>query len=285
MKKILVPIDFSETSEAALEVAVQITKTVKGHLHIIHMVNMPHYAYGSNETPASIFLLKATKKKMDELLHKPFLKEVEHSSEILYDDFLDGLEDKAKEYQANLIVIGTHGTAGFKEDMIGSNTEKVIRHADMPVLAIKHKHKNFNPKNVVFASNFDSEVDSVFSQIKEFAEIFGAHLNLVKIITPNYFENTTTSMKSMNDFAAKHQLQNFSCHIFNEMDVEDGILNFSREINADLITMTTHGRTGLARVLNGSIAESVSNHSILPVVSVKVIENKKNRNSFFPNIP
>jgi nucleotide-binding universal stress UspA family protein len=57
------------------------------------------------------------------------------------------------------------------------------------------------------------------------------------------------------------KLQNYTVNIYNDFNEEAGIINFAESVGADLIAMLTHGRTGLAHVLNGSIAESVTNHA------------------------
>ena len=71
----------------------------------------------------------------------------------------------------------------------------------------------------------------------------------------------------MRDFAKKLKLQNFTMSIFNDRSEEEGIIHFASTINADLIAMATHGRTGFAHVLVGSIAEDVVNHARRPVLT------------------
>ena len=73
--------------------------------------------------------------------------------------------------------------------------------------------------------------------------------------------------KYMQDFAKKLQLKNFTINIFNDLSEEEGIIYFADSINADLVAMATHGRTGFAHVLAGSIAEEVVSHSKRPVLT------------------
>jgi nucleotide-binding universal stress UspA family protein len=74
----------------------------------------------------------------------------------------------------------------------------------------------------------------------------------------------------MKDFIVDFNIQNYSLHIFNDANVEKGIINFSNSINADLIGLSTHGRTGLAHFFNGSISEDLVNHVIKPVITFKI---------------
>ena len=74
----------------------------------------------------------------------------------------------------------------------------------------------------------------------------------------------------MSDFVGNFQINNYSTHIYNDVNVEKGILNFANSIDADLIGMSTHGRKGLAHFFNGSISEDLVNHAIRPVVTFKI---------------
>ena len=63
---------------------------------------------------------------------------------------------------------------------------------------------------------------------------------------------------------------NFSVHIYNDISIEKGILNFASETNANLIGMGTHGRRGLAHFFNGSVSEDLVNHANMPVMTFKI---------------
>ena len=74
----------------------------------------------------------------------------------------------------------------------------------------------------------------------------------------------------MEKFAKKLGLKNFTINIFNDITEEEGIIYFAESIDADLIAMATHGRTGFAHVLAGSIAEDVVGHAKRPVLTFVV---------------
>ena len=74
----------------------------------------------------------------------------------------------------------------------------------------------------------------------------------------------------MDEFLAEFKINNCSTHIYNDINVEKGILHFAKSINADLIGMSTHGRKGLSHFFNGSISEDLVNHAKRPVVTFKI---------------
>ena len=87
---------------------------------------------------------------------------------------------------------------------------------------------------------------------------------------PNNFKSTEVSKKIMADFVGSFNVSDYTTHIYNDTNVEKGILNFSKSINADLIGMSTHGRKGLSHFFNGSISEDLVNHAQRPVVTFKI---------------
>jgi hypothetical protein len=90
------------------------------------------------------------------------------------------------------------------------------------------------------------------------------------INTPNSFKPTKTADRIMKEFISDFDYPNHSLHIYNDMNVEKGILNFSSAKKADLIGMCTHGRTGFAHFFNGSISEDLVNHAVKPVITFKI---------------
>lgn len=97
--------------------------------------------------------------------------------------------------------------------------------------------------------------------------MYGSTIHVVRINTPMNFRPDTETKGIMQSFVNKIKLKNYTLNGFNDYSEEEGIVHFASSINADLIAMSTHGRTGFAHVLVGSIAEDVANHSKRPVLT------------------
>jgi nucleotide-binding universal stress UspA family protein len=280
MNKILVPTDFSECAEHAVEVAASIARKTGARLYILHVMDIPVYDRNDSfqsysDAAEGIFWMKLVKKRFGELFKKPFLEGVNAIEVLQFDGVYDTIAVQAKEHGIDLIVMGSHGDSGAHEVFIGSNTEKVVRLAECPVLTVKNKQSSFDLKNVVFASNFYGEAKENFERLFHFIKLFDAHIHLVKIITPDRFESTSYTEKLMQDFIDEWKLKNYTTHIFNERTIHEGIQKVSKRLSADMIAMETHGRTGFSRFIYGSHTESVVNHADIPVLSVKIQEFKK----------
>lgn len=272
MKKIIVPLDFSEQSENALKVAATIAKRYDSEIFALHMLELSNTMLSSSGLPPeqAVFLLKFAEKRFDEFLDKPYLKGVRLTPIVKHFKVFGEVNEVAKKHDADLVVMGSHGTDGLREIFIGSNAEKVVRNSNIPVLVIKGDHEDFKIERFVFACDYKDESLIAFQKAKAFTEKFSAELNLVYINTPgDDFLSTKDFYKRVSSFLQKAGV-GMEVKVHNDYSVERGILNYSESINADAIGIPTRGRKGLSHFFMGSIGEDIANHSKLPVVTFKI---------------
>ena len=277
MKKILVPTDFSKQAEYALEIAAQLAKIHNGEIYLLHMLELPLNqiqevggAPGGSELPEAMAFMKMAHNKFEELLKAYYLKDVTVHETVSFHQTFEGIKDTCKEHDIDLIVMGSHGASGFKEMFIGSNTEKVVRTSEIPVLVIKNKHSNFTVNDFVFASDFKNDNKETYRQALKLAKVFNSKIHLLFVNTASKFLSTTKANARILDFIEGFDYKNFNINVFNDESVEKGILNFSHSIDADLIGISTHGRQGIAHFFNGSISEDLVNHAKRPVITFKI---------------
>lgn len=274
MKRILVPTDFSENAEHALKVAAQIARDTNGEIFLVHLLELPTQmadaVSGGAAVPEIMLFMKKAHEKLEEVLTRDYLEGIKVSEAVKLESAFEGIIKTSKSHDIDLVVMGSHGTSGFQELLIGSTTEKIVRASESPVLVIKNDVNDFKTDRFVFASDFSKEVKKPFEKILEFANIFGSHLDLVMINTPNSFKPTHVSNKIMKEFVSHFTIKNYTLHTYNDNNIETGVLNFANAVDADLIGMCTHGRTSLYHFFNGSISEGLVNHSSKPVVTFKI---------------
>ena len=272
MKTILVPTDFSVHALYALKVAASIAKKINAEIKLVHAFNIPSAEYVEDYYYEEYYneIKAQAGKKLNTLADMDILKGIELSKHFVTNVFMWELVTDNEYKNVDLIVIGSHGESGFNKVFIGSNTDKIVRLADSPVLTIKNEDVDFNIKTMVFASDFYGDSYAVFEKIKFFADLYMAHIDLLKVITPKDFEPTPISKKLLEDFVKHFKLTDYSSNIYNATSIEKGITDFSDEINADLIAIETHGRTGIAHLINGSLAEDIANHIDRPILSIKM---------------
>lgn len=274
MKKLLVPTDFSEQAENALKVAAQIAKKHDSEIYLLHMLEIPLQEVDPLGTqsalPEAMFFMKLAHKKFETLMNKDFLDGITVHETVDFQEIFKGIFHVCKKHDIDLIIMGSNGVSGLREMLIGSNTEKVVRTSETPVLVIKKEHPVFNIGHFVFASDFEDESKDAFKKASDFAQMFGAKLHLLMVNTPNMFTTTQEANERMNDYAKLVGSTPYTLNIYNDLSIEKGIMNFADSINADIIGMSTHGRQGLSHFFNGSISEDLVNHAKRPVITFKI---------------
>lgn len=274
MKKIIVPVDFSEQSEQALKVAASLAKQYNSEILALHMLDLNPVIVTpvtkNTSTEELFFYIKLAEKKFHDFLKKPYLKDIKITPIIKHFKVFSEINEVANEHNADLIIMGSHGSDGVNEFFIGSNTEKVVRHSDIPVMVIKNIIDNFKIDSFVFACDFKEESLIAFQKAKKFSDKLSAELNLVYINVPGDLFITTKDLNlRILNFLKIAQI-NQKVAIYNDLSVEKGILNYSKSINANIIGIPTHGRKGLSHFFKGSIGEDIANHSNLPVITFKI---------------
>lgn len=284
MKKILVPTDFSKPAQIAAEVAADIARKSGAQLILLHVVEAASGGSFNVEGEAGLGsvedklftmrLIEHSKKLLDKMAQDQKLEGVKVRQELKIGTPFHGMRSIITDHNVDLVVMGTSGKSQIEEMIIGSNTEKVVRHAHCPVLTVQKKPARVDFKHIVYATSMDQD-EEIFSRIvRKTQQMYNSVVHLVRINTPGNFQRDAIVKKYMESFAKKLQLKNYTINVFNDLTEEEGIVYFADSINADLIAMATHGRTGFAHVLAGSIAEDVVSHSKRPVLTF-VTKHKK----------
>lgn len=284
MNKIIVPTDFSEHAQKAYPIAAAIAKKngVTVELFSIQKERLVSYAgYG-------VFAIGHT--YLDNLLDEHSLsgKLQEHANLPVF----DGVEVEIKEAlnfgndlaadiynhinsgDYSLAVIGTEGVDKKSETF----AEVIARHADIPIITAKSSSTKFAPKKVVLCTDFENVSPNYLRSLKSILTDFDAKITLLYINTPSDFKDTEEINKAFKLF--KH-LYNVSDKVelvhYNAYTVSDGITKFLRNNSFDLVSMSTHGRTGLSHLFKGSITEDFINESEVPVFSYNLHDYNSRR--------
>jgi nucleotide-binding universal stress UspA family protein len=278
MKTILVPTDFSSAAQAATDVAVTIALKEQARLILLHAVELP--VSGSfnvegevlttdnwEEKIYSLKVIESAKQKLERLSADLNARAVNTTHRLRLGSPFIGISEILTSETIDLIVMGTQGHSKLEEMLIGSNTEKVVRHAKCPVLTVHEAPTKKEFKNIVYATNLGTGEEAFAKVVINTREMYNGKIHLVRINTPSNFASDVNVKKDMEAFVRRVKLTDYTLNTFNHYNEEEGIIHFAQNIGADLIALSTHGRTGLAHVVAGSIAEDLANHSVIPVLT------------------
>lgn len=256
-----------------MKAAVSLAKQHDAEILALHMLELNKNYVSSTESShpeQTVFLLKLAEKRFKEFLEKPYLDGIKATPIIKHYKVFSDLNQVAQNTKADLIIMGSHGSDGLKELFIGSNAERVVRNADIPVIVVKEEVQDFKVERFVFACDFKKENLSAFKKAKNFAKLLSAQLEPVFINTPGEtFLSNKDAYLRINEFLTAADTGE-QVEIYNDYSVKKGVLNYSASIMADLVGIPTHGRKGLSHFFMGSIGEDIANHSKAPVITFKI---------------
>ena len=148
IKKILCPVDFSESSAYALRYAMAFAVAYDADLELLHVMEMPFLPpYSTTAAPDLSMTIERIRQESEQALselverNKALHRRVTGRM-VVGTPFIE-IMNAAKEGGVDLIVVGSHGRTGLKQMLIGSVAEKVVRKSPCPVLAVKHPEHDF----------------------------------------------------------------------------------------------------------------------------------------------
>ncbi|MBF9140949.1 universal stress protein [Hymenobacter properus] len=286
MKNILVPTDFSAESHHAFEVALQLAKQTGAAVRLLHVLEAPEAAtanfsaYGGpvngSELPNSegsiddVFipkLMEATKRRLHALRTQAetLAPGVAVADGVEMGRIGDGILSAVERHGADLVVMGAQGHGAMENFFVGSNTERIIRLANVPVLTVKHQQPQFEVRNIVFPSDFTEESVGAIAGLQQVQTTFpNATIHLLHVADG---ANSQANQQHEQAFAQRAQLTNFQTSTIAADNTSAGIEQFAKQVNADLVVIPTHARSGLSRYFNTSIAETVATRAFPPVLT------------------
>jgi nucleotide-binding universal stress UspA family protein len=266
MKRILVPCDFTQPSQEAYKFAVSLGALSEGEIFVLNVLDLPmvsesalgvpEYAY----SPELLTDLKAEAKKNFDKLSSAKSGTVVNFA-CIHGPVMATIRQFIADKEIDLVVMGTHGSRGWEEFFIGSNTEKIVRSSAVPVFAIRKFQDPATIRNIVFPSTLDLNQTDLMERVKELQKVFHARLHVLLVDTPKHAGHDREEMGAFENFAKHYKLSDHTVNVREDAYEQDGILHFVEEIKADMIAMGTHSRRGLAHLFSGSIAEEILHHS------------------------
>lgn len=265
MKNILVPIDFTESSESAKAIAIKIAKQTGAEIHYLHSSETVSVVREGNEEHQLEERLKSFASGPKNVKVETFV-----TDGVPFDDIITHSED----FESGLIILCTDGSKTYHSNFSASNVLRVTRLASCPVLIVPHSQKEVNFEKIVFASDFTYEfdykeqVEKVFNNMLGLTSSFSPEINLLYVKMNGEPEDKVK--KCMEDFSGAFADVNIKSNIIRSKSVENGILGFSKEHGAGVVCMIGHGSGNYYTQLRTSISEKLIAKTDVPVLIIRV---------------
>jgi nucleotide-binding universal stress UspA family protein len=296
VKKILLPTDFSACANQALDHAGYLADRYGAELHMLHAIvlhdddpfNAAAHFTDVEEIQQRLqdlarIEMKAVIRERDAIPHDVVMRQRRGIS------VADTILDYSGEEDIDLIVMGTHGRRGLGHLFLGSAAERVVRLARCPVLTFRQLEIPRAIKSldrILVPVDYSEHARQAISHAREIAATYGASLDLLHVIDeaprPRFYATTGPCPDVIGPEAkqtAREQMQRLyeaaggpdvgARYQVTVGRAGDEIVGFAEKAGSGLIVMSSHGLSGIRRLLMGSVAERVVQTAPCPVFTVK----------------
>jgi nucleotide-binding universal stress UspA family protein len=284
MARILCPVDFSEFSVRAYEYAHSFALHYGAALYILHVAEpfvLPHRGLASQPLIDQIYAQQSaeTEEKIHELAAKRSLKDVEHEVVLVRGSTADCVLQFAEDKDIDLIAMGTHGRRGLDRVVLGSVTERVLRTARCPVLAVhKPAETEEGPiqlRKILFCTDFSDNSPRALEYALLLACQYKAELSLLHVLErsggeKNLEQEKQQVLRRLQELTPENIRQGVAVvPAVRAGKTYEEILEHAAEIEADLIVIGIRGRNALDLALFGSTTQRVIQLGSYPVLVVR----------------
>lgn len=272
MKQLLCPVDFSETSLNALEYAVSIAEKHKADLSLVYVFTEEYYNEHLNEGVKNYQEYEEEfKSRLDVIADEIRSKSFSCTAHVLSGNFLKSIENFIRLKTIDFLVVGTKGSSDYFDQIVGSNTIKLIDNLDIPILTVPKKAFFEGLNKVVYATSYRDEDKIALRELFEFSAPFNSaitvlHLskrdNLIEEVLLSNFKEDLKSLIDCDNIS-------FDTKTYSE-DLVLGIDKYMSEEQSNVLAIMMEKRNLIDRLFHKSVTKELSYMMDYPILIYKV---------------
>jgi nucleotide-binding universal stress UspA family protein len=287
--KIVVPVDFGDQSQIALEQAARLAQVINGDITLLYVIETGGLLGRFANPMQDEGLKKEINQKMEEMIAT-----IDKSAGLKVDSVVahgavyDKIAEVAEMLNARFIVMGTNGGKGkIRRRFIGSNALRVVRESKVPVITIKGKAHRPGCKNIVLPLDLTKETREKVAKAIEFAKLYNSDIRIASVLftTDEFIVNRLTrqlsQVKSFVEKAGVRCTAEIIKGIKGEESLGQIIIDYANKVEGDLIMIMTQQEQDITELFIGSAAQDIINRSDVPVLSI-IPSPKKDLSEFLP---
>jgi nucleotide-binding universal stress UspA family protein len=297
IKRILVPVDFSEPSQRAVEYGLSLALQFNARLLLTHIVSSSTALIYTFPTESFAFekeQARYAKSMLPDLIPEEYRERVDLQTIVKVGEVRSELLGIVKDEKIDLVVMGTHGRKAFERFFLGSLTERMLRKLDVPILTVSHldparELHQAGPVplgHVLYATDLSDNASVGLKFAMDLARETGARLTVLHVMEAlrslywgaeaGYLGNELESIREDALSRLRLSIPARGCEglrlntMMTEGDPYRDIVRVADEEKADIIIMNLQGKTLAERALLGSTAERVIRSAHVPVLSIPI---------------
>ena len=275
IRKIMVPVDFSETSEHATDHAAWLAATAQADLILVHVLPQNHYYF---ETPEPFIIPNDEEeiRKEAELKLKMIARElytkynITSRTIVLQGRISYELIDYATNENVDLIMMGTHGAKGLEEILIGSNAQHLVSRAPCPVITFQKEKRKTGFSNIVLPIDRSRHSREKVGVAINVAQLCNSKIHIVGLLEDDddgEYQKLQVVLDQV-QLALDRAEISYTRHTVKGENIAVEAMKYADSISADLILILTEDESVLGKLDLGPLSRHIVNHSAIPVMSM-----------------
>jgi nucleotide-binding universal stress UspA family protein len=285
--RILLPTDGSDAADRALDLAVAVAEAHDAELHLLYVADTNQPSLSRIQGQVVDALEGEGQRIVDEAENRARGSGVEITTAVIQGGPSRTILDYVDDRGVNLVVMGTRGERDVERLLLGSVTERVVRSAPVPVLAVPpDSDRSYPPESVLVGTDGSDGSDAALTEGIDIASAADATLHVLSVLEGSLLGIDVRSAAAAEErerrdenllAAAREQAQQAGITVetaIEEGGVVDTFNEYAADHDIDLVVVGTHGRTGIDRRLIGSVTEDLLRTADVPVLSVRATDEK-----------
>ena len=268
MKRIIVPIDFSDEAMEGLSLAITLAKSIPAIIEMAYVQkNKNEFYHIAQEKEQEL----AEKKFQD--IQETYKSKLPENSELKYiikkGKVYREVVNQAHSFNDSFIVSSTHGASGFEKFFLGSNTFKIITATTRPVFTIRDTISPKNISNIILPLDSSHDTRQKVPFTAEIASYCNAKIHVVSVchtLNKEFEKKLNGYAKQTCEYLDKHNIP-YVEDLRSGKNITELTLEYAQEVGADLISIMTEQSVAFSGVVIGGNAQEILNRSDFPVLS------------------
>lgn len=278
INRIAVPTDFSEAAYAAMKHAIDLAARFNADIRLVHVLETGAYqGIFSASRKSGEDEKENARKKLEQDAHRLEGETGISVSHIVSTGRIsDEIIEVVRDYDADMIVMGTHGIAGWAEFFVGSNAFKVVTQSPCPVLTVQSASDRPQCEHIILPVDRTQETRQKVPVAAAMAKKFDATIHIATLLaddTPDYRHDFKIKVKQITDYLDREGIA-YTETILTGSNLATMTMNFAESKDGNLIIMMTEQESNMTGFLMGPYAQQVVNHSKIPVLSISPEEGE-----------
>lgn len=278
VKRILIPTDFSETANLALQHAAHLASLTDAEIILLHVVST--FAFRVNLPEADVDesqnarLSGAIQEKLQSIAKALSAKHgIQVHTRVAYGRIREEVVKVAEDQDADMVILGTHGVSGIREFFMGSNAFRIVSEAGCPVLSVQESAQHIGFRRIVVPIDNSFHSREKLGISVRLAATYGAHLHICGLRSHDHDDQDLNArfkmkMKQVEDFLKEKEASYDMTTVFCS-NIAKATMDFATEKDADLIIIMNEQEINSTGFFMGAYAQQIVNHSKIPVLSIR----------------